>query len=121
MTEHTTNKPPQSEIQFGDSAKLHIEALSKGEIDSNNAAAKLKILFDQIDQVDARQKFITDLKAFILKALSESSIDDEKSLVARTNTLFEILVLKMRGNASQPNLTREFGVDVSERVRQATQ
>lgn len=122
MTEKITDEQLHpTEIQFGDSAKWHIEALCQGRIDSTEAAAQLKFLFDQIEQVAAKEQFITKLKAFVLQTSSQSSTENEESTVEKGNKLFEILVQKMRYSEVSPDLTRRFGVNTNTRVKQITQ
>jgi hypothetical protein len=114
MTEKITNEQHPLEIQFGDSAKWHIVELCKGNISIADAANSLQFLITNINKVDGRETFISDLKAFVLRSVAANSNKSEESVLEQGNKLFENLVAEMKKIEEGPDFTRRFGTSYKE-------
>ena len=127
MTEQTNNKPRPLEIQFGDSAKYFAKQFcettnAKDPIEkakAAEAAESLKFLFKQVPTLNGKQTFMIDLKTFIKEHLSLTSIDDQQTILDKSNSLLEGLITEMKEDTS--DLTRKCGMKTNEKVQQVIQ
>lgn len=120
MTEQPENQSSSTEIQFGESAKWHVEALIKDQITIEDAAEKLNFLYVHIKNPKAKNLYIRDLQAYLIDLVSKSSNENQNAVDIHTQELFELLIQKMMESEFEVDLTRQLGVQTRKRVQQVT-
>jgi hypothetical protein len=112
MTEQINDQPQRPEIRFGDSAKWHIVALCEDRINIAEAAQSFKFLLEQITQDEARDVFMNDLKAFILRTVAQTDLSSDEGVNAKGEQIFEDLKTRILSNKSSSQFTRDFGISM---------
>ena len=118
MTEGTKNEQGPKGIQFAESAKWHIAALIEGRILIMDAATRLKFLLENIYQDGGREKFMEDMKDFVLQEVAETLVCDEETAQAKGKELYEAIVEAIQISSEYSETSKELAIELSQRVQQ---